>query len=646
MTNSDLVYTIGDIFEQCLLDNGADKYYIAPYQRGYKWGAKANEPVSVLMDDLIDAYKAFDETKRKGEYYLQYITLKKPEGKKYLEVIDGQQRLTTITILLSVITHLDNSIHNAANFKLDYAVRTNFLNGFIYDSQIEKLLLQNDWQTFIADDSNLNKQDIFYLFEASKNICQRFKEYEGEKKLEMSEIKNFHNYLTNYVKIIVNVVEPHIESEKVFSNLNGNKVPLTETELIKGLLLTKTAREYDEVYQKRHFKEILEMRATMGRQWDAIARWFNREEVTGFFWNQFSTENGMYELLKLIAHKDGYKSGTVTNGKHYPLFNYYQTQIKKPTKSSHYFFEKIKLTSALLNEWYVSKETYNLIGFLFYAKSSKENNRTAFITDLLENLIDKKILLNEYLSKKILRVKIDDETTIEKLSPQFINELQYGENNNLIHDLLLLINVFPEQPVRFLFNKFNKEKWSLEHIFPQTPEDYTKNENEEIVLKKEDVDFINEIWSKKKWDNKYLDTQSEDENNAKRVKNIFARLVIKINNSKQKQRITLKDSEIKIIKIALEQESDLINSIGNMALLTSSDNSSNSNDFFDTKRTNIVRLVSEGSFVPQHTYNVFSKLILPETKSLRAWSKSDIEKHKKYISNQVERIIKKLKLLS
>ena len=67
-------------------------------------------------------------------------------------------------------------------------------------------------------------------------------------------------------------------------------------------------------------------------------------------------------------------------------------------------------------------------------------------------------------------------------------------------------------------------------------------------------------------------------------------------------------------------------------------NSSLSNDFFDKKRNIIVEKVSNGKFVPYHTYDVFSKLIIDNHTSLHVWSKNDIIEHEKYINTKMKEL--------
>ena len=68
-------------------------------------------------------------------------------------------------------------------------------------------------------------------------------------------------------------------------------------------------------------------------------------------------------------------------------------------------------------------------------------------------------------------------------------------------------------------------------------------------------------------------------------------------------------------------------------------NSSLSNYFFNEKRKIIVKKVSLGHFVPFHTYDIFSKLIIDSDSSLHVWSNSDIQKHQQYINAHIADII-------
>ena len=175
---TELIFSIKDIFNNsslagCLKQYDSSFYHIPAYQRGYKWSSEEDGAVTILLNDLKKAYLTAKEGKKK-EYFLQYITLKKislAEGKG-LEVIDGQQRLTTLSVILSSLAnYLDQE--NISENKLHYAIRENFFTDHIYKKSGFNSLVQKSWHQTITENRELNKQDIFYLFKAAEK-CNNF----------------------------------------------------------------------------------------------------------------------------------------------------------------------------------------------------------------------------------------------------------------------------------------------------------------------------------------------------------------------------------------------------------------------------------------------------------------------------------------
>jgi len=580
---AELIYNIKDIFstnnsDSCLMVYDADKFYIAAYQRGYKWSSDESGAVTILLNDLWDAFQAFQRQERK-EYYLQYITLKKNIERRHLEVIDGQQRLTTLSILLSIFS-LKLEIDNISKNKLEYAIRENFFEKHIYTSNYLKDLLNKQWDNeqglIFSADEKINTQDVYYLFNATIKINEFLSNDEVTK-----QIKSFYRFVLNNVKIIVNAVD-HISSEKVFSNLNSNKVPLTEAELIKGLLLTKYSRLYNINEEKKHFREILEMRLSLGRQWDEITRWSNQPVINSFF---FKGEEGMTALLTLVAIQNGYKVEKKTNTNDYPLFNFYHKFGKTETA-----YQNLISTYSVLNDWFNEDKVFNLLGYLFFAKGS---NKT--IKDYLSKIKLSKSELLKNLTKDV-----------KSLIPQDTEQLFYGnDQDNEIHRVLLAINVFSDGANnRFNYHRFIVDKWTLEHIFPQTPEGKGQ------VLKEKDKQIILEV----------LGEKATDE-----IKQIL-----------EKPERTTEEKEI--YQTALKSIGNL-NSIGNMCLLTDKDNSSNGCGFFDEKRTNILERILKGSFVPKHTFDVFSKMIFKTTPGdFERWTNDNITNHSSIIKTTIDNL--------
>ena len=105
-----IVFSVREVFQT---RPGSRKSRIPDYQRGYKW-TEAN--VLALLNDI----NGFEQANASQFYCLQNITITKIEGENYYNVIDGQQRLTTLFILLSYLGYSD-----IVSGKLEYAIREN-----------------------------------------------------------------------------------------------------------------------------------------------------------------------------------------------------------------------------------------------------------------------------------------------------------------------------------------------------------------------------------------------------------------------------------------------------------------------------------------------------------------------------------------
>ncbi|MGL4908979.1 MAG: DUF262 domain-containing protein [Bacteroidales bacterium] len=615
--NKELVFSIRNIFdgtstEGALQQYEAKAYYIAPYQRGYKWAAiKSDDAVCVLMKDLFDAAE-----NSKSEYYLQFITTKISDVNKIkvLEVIDGQQRLTTLTILLSILANKLNENNNAiSNNLLSYEVRPNvtkFFQEYIY--QKINTITTETWENFISQFPDNDEQDIFYLYSAANKINEMISETFSDDK---EKIKEFENYLLENVKIILNNIERDIDCEEIFSNLNDNKVELTSSELIKGLILTNSARELPNS-DKITYKEIIELRAIMGRQWDEISHWANRKEIKTFFFSY--SNNVLDELLFLLAIENGFEESSDISNKNV-VFNYFQSQIKKGNQTAKKLFDNLKGLKSVFNEWFNDNEIYNSLGYVFFSKKSpktlsRKSQKT--LRDYLPFIRADKTELKAELTKHI--------STILDFN---ISDLEYNKTNTEIHNLLLAISVFGGEN-RFDFTAFNTQaSWSLEHIFPQTPDKLADDLEEKDIaplksLYENNLDDFNKVKSLLK---EYEETMD--------IATTFKSLAEKMN----KNHCSLSLNEKTILYRLIKNEK--LHSIGNMALLTSSDNSSNSNGMFDKKRHNIVKRISGGSFVPKHTYDVFSKLISENmTPDLTIWTATDIDTHFEWINQKINEI--------
>jgi hypothetical protein len=186
-----------------------------------------------------------------------------------------------------------------------------------------------------------------------------------------------------------------------------------------------------------------------------------------------------------------------------------------------------------------------------------------------------------------------------------LTNLKYGGDDNQIHAVLLALSVFPKNITRrFDFDSFKRQNWSLEHIFPQTPEGKGH-------------------------------TLTDDEK-----KNIKAILKVKNNEVELLLNKSTRTTEEQKVYVDAIRKTGTLDNIGNMCLLTGGANSALGCMFFDGKRQKILELIQEGSFVPKHTFDVFAKMIKNLDDDLKQWSKRDIDNHAQYIANVILEDIK------
>jgi uncharacterized protein with ParB-like and HNH nuclease domain len=610
MNRTNTLYPLKEVFTDFLEEAEKSKFIIPAYQRGYKWASTGdNSQVEVLMRDLLTAF----ERGAHNRYYLQFITLINSENG--LEVIDGQQRLTTITILFSVLTSF-NEVKSEVNFvndKLLYQVRENFVQKFIYNN-LNLILNSENWNEFIETNKesevDIDNQDVFYIYHATKAIHNFIKNKIGELKLLA-----FHRYLSEQVYLIINLLDSGMNSEKVFINVNKG-IRLKDEDLVKGLLITKLPLD-DSLNQVRLTdNEINTKRTSIGRQWDDLSQWVAQSEIKKYF---NSSTNEFVELSWLInlTFPD-----IPSNQEGNSLFNYLDnlTRDKFQPVSARQIFDQIRRTMLTLNDWYNDPEISNLLGIILHQNDKPYLSK---IWKDLKSFKSKTELKNRLKSHCFNLLPVNKDTII-------LDELNYEDKKHKqkLYNLFLILDVAKFLPIngrnayKYNFGNITSQNWSIEHIFPQNAKEFKKL----TVLSGADLEVIKSILPES------LDKSKLDDEIKTAARNLFNR----IKNAKKECRISDEDKEI--LEYLLQKQAGSLHRLGNLALLQMNINSSLSNHFFDGKRKIIVEKVSKGDFVPFHTYDVFSKLVIDAGTGLHIWTKEDIEKHEQYIQKQVTKI--------
>lgn len=243
-----------------LFGNTDALYQIPRYQRAYSWG---DNQLDKLWDDLIEAKE------NDPNYFLGSIITAKPEGNSsYLDVVDGQQRLTTLTIMLCVFRDLFPSINKELLDKDPFAIDHKVIESSIkFNDRFERLRLRthsNHQSDFDAIILNANTTDWKKPFKKnlSKEDEPKFKFqntafFFREKLNDLGEAAagNLLNYIFNKVKIIRIDCQSVTFAIKLFQVLNDRGLDLSNSDLIKSFLIGRIQKLYEKDSELKKQKE-------------------------------------------------------------------------------------------------------------------------------------------------------------------------------------------------------------------------------------------------------------------------------------------------------------------------------------------------------------------------------------------------------
>ena len=238
--------------------DGSSRYLIPVFQRQYSWG---EEQVNDLFEDIYSAFNRND-----SYYFLGSIILTDASDGSY-EVIDGQQRLTTLTILFCVLRDLyfknDNKIINRirnlenSKYRLHLVTHRENQNDFFHYIQKEDAL-----ETILKDDEKKSEANDNKFIKAAITLDQCLKDAKwGEKGKSM---KDFVDYLLGAVGLISIVCSDKKGAVRLFRTLNDRGLDLTTSDLVKSFL-------YDEAESPEERKVIVE-------EWKIIENIVNETE--------------------------------------------------------------------------------------------------------------------------------------------------------------------------------------------------------------------------------------------------------------------------------------------------------------------------------------------------------------------------------
>ena len=583
------------------------KFFIPHYQRGYRW---TEMQVQQLLND-IDQFIPIILNPKEGIssfYCLQPVVIKAMTIEKkqshnlkgdWYEVIDGQQRLTTIFLIIQGINEFWEGKQKNPQFSLAYETReksSNFLISLKQDDEIEDVLINHE---------NI---DFYYISKAYQTICNWIKSY--KKNSSSFKIKFFENS-----KIIWYEVNSSEVSNNLFERLNLGKIPLTNAELVKALFLSEDSFN-DLAEEERKIRQI-----EIAKLWDEIENKLNTEDEK--FWafitnkprNKYETKIEL--LLDIITNKNEDKQD--------PYFTFTEFLREQQHSPLLTIWDKIEQFYSTICDWYSDNEFYHKIGYLVSARSVG-SYKGVNLAELVTKALDKDSTKDSFKSY------IDN--LIQKSIDWNFKELRYDEDPNKIFNILLLFNVETNylseyEPYPFKFHK--SKNWSLEHIHARNSEKFDKTKKEQWLewLKHHLPILENRLSS--------LNVQDTNE-----IENVITQVKGYLSNPEN-----LRWEKFDILFNEMHQffnqnddslERDL-DSLSNLALLGMNDNAALNNSIFEVKYRKIIEMDKEGKFIPICTRRVFMKYYNDNSTPQQHyfWSENDRQGYFANIENTLQK---------
>ena len=564
-----------------------ERFYVPSYQRGYRW---TERQVGDLLSDIWE-FQASSEGKEKASFYcLQPIVVKKRSTGEW-ELVDGQQRLTTILVLLGCLKPLVGALDKTP-FQLTFETRSETSGAFLQNIDLAQR------------DANI---DYHYICAAYDAINKWFAGHNGTHKLKFLQCLLNDDEVGRNVKVIWYELPSAEDSVEAFTRLNVGKIPLTNAELIRALFL-----------RSRNFpsNSVTQQQLRIAQEWDAIEKVLQTNEVWYFLQGKDDSHATRIEyVFQLIAREDG--GGNADLDDPYATFHYYNARFADPGARSEGEWLRIKRYFMTLEEWFHDRVLYHLIGYLIQdgddvlaiRKLGVQAAKTAFQRALKERIY-KRLVGGEFPGHDQLRDTLDTQ----------LSDLDYESDAPTIRRVLLLFNIAalienPTSNLRFPFETFKKGEWDIEHV-------------RSVESGKPARIDAQRLWLQNVHD--YLVEAGDGEGLVARAQEVLGA------SQFDTEQFDLIYADI----LAHFQEADSVDAdhgIGNLALLDAQTNRSYKNAVFPLKRKRILGLDRAGTFVPLCTKNLFLKCYSEKIGNMMFWTRPDSESYRMAIVESLVR---------
>ncbi len=547
------------LLEPRLVGEIEGRFFVPAYQRGYRWGATE---VRRLLDDIRESGGT--------PYYLQPIVVKAMDDGRW-ELVDGQQRLTTLFLVLQ---YIQREVLPSAQpaFSMEYETREGS----------QDYLMRLD-----VADSQANI-DFFHIYEAYSCLWAWFQSH-GQSRIQVA--LDIYSHLSKSVRVIWYEAPAEVDSTTLFTRLNIGRIPLTDAELVKALLLSRS----------RHQDHGSDRAQEMAAQWDVIERDLRAPEVWAFVTGEAHDSPTHISLLL-----DTLAGGP--SGRERPLFHTFETLRPQIESGPQQVWDRVVDLHSTILGWYANRDLFHKVGFL-----TADGDR-----------FDQIVQLAEGKTKSVFEAELDARIRSRlNVSESKLRDLSYRESSRA-EKVLLLMNVetlrgMRHSHERYSFRSHASGAWSLEHIHAQKADPLTRADQwtEWLRLHRDALGSLPAI---------------EDE----KRRNLLSRVDEALTDVSGDVFRALQREVTAVFEREGASSADDVDTIANLALLSGGDNTALSNSVFEVKRREVLKRDREGSFIPVCTRNVFLKYYTDaDAQQIHFWGARD---QSAYLEAMVEKV--------
>ena len=594
-----------------------ERFFVPAYQRGYRWTPRE---VTALLKDLAE-FRA--STRAPEDWYCLQPVVVLRRGNAW-EVVDGQQRLTTMHLLMTALRDL-GTLLGRGRYRMTYATRDGSA-AFLDDPSEDK-----------AGDSI----DHHHIWAAYQTIRDWLNDKDGGIRLDLFRCVTDPDGQGPNVRLIWYHLAPQ-DPVPVFVRLNVGRIPLTSAELIRARLLRRDAGR------------TLAERLQLSQEWDRAEQRLREPEFWSFVQEVDGAPPARIEVLFDLWVRARPTPPAVEPGSD-PLATWLNVEAL-PAGDKEGVWKGVRSTLDRLEDWFENAELLHLVGFLVATAPAARGATSELVTLLADREGQSASEYSRRLRwrawRRLRKLPAPKPTDIRPtLSPEeldaavveLVRGLSYGSDRARLRSALLLFNIAGllekgGQEHRFPFGRYKRENWDLEHVrsvaeyVPRSPA------------------------ARRRWleaARGFLDSPAAQLQDASATARLAAEADAQLARAAPDPEAfeglfsgirALSGEEETRSGEAVAWRGD--DALSNLCLLDTATNRAYQNAIFPVKRRWVIDLDRQGRFVPPATRDLFLKYHNPDATQLWVWSADDQRAYERALQRTLRAFFDPLSVLA